>query len=285
MSGLDPQSAPQTGPWFEAANECRRLATQLVEQAARQPQEAPSRTQELERLIIWMLTPKACDTFDALVVLCKAGWGVEAAVLARVLMETMATAVLINRHPEPFLFLYAESMAKGLRDYVSALESIERTGVQLSPSRLESKASAEGNLESVTPLLEGALGKPAKSDRFAWRQAGPRSGKRRHWHEISIQERMKEAGLGRLYDTDYRLTSVVIHATANIQGDYLEEGPPYTALFGPKTAWVDTVLPKACHHLLLHLLALDATFEMHSEPLIEAQSKELKLLGETATRE
>jgi hypothetical protein len=285
MSRPDAEPSAGMNRWFAAAVECRGLAGRLAEQAARQPEKAPSQLQGLERLIIRMLTPKACDTFDALVVLCQAGWGVEAAVLARVLIETVATAVLINRHPDPFLFLYVESTAKGLRDYIATLGHVERRGGQLPSSRQESRAAAERNLEQVAPLLEGALGVPDRSDPFCWWHKGPKSGKRRHWHEISIEKRMKEAGLGDVYQTDYRLLSVSVHAAASIQGIYLKEGPPYAALFGPRAEWVDTVLPKACHYLLLHLLILDAAFEMHNEPLIEAQNKRLKLLGDTATRE
>jgi hypothetical protein len=91
---------------------------------------------------------------------------------------------------------------------------------------------------------------------------------------------MRQAGLGDLYDTDYRLMSVAVHSTASIQGVYLGAASPFTALFGPKSDWVDTVLPRACYHLLLHLLALDATFGMNSKPLIDAQRERLKLLGD-----
>ena len=120
------EPSPELRRWLLAAGECRSLADRLVEQAARQSRKVSSRAEELQQLIMWMLTPKACDTFDALVVLCRSGWGVEAGVLFRVLMETAATAVLVNRFPEPFLFLYVESMAKGFRDDLLALRCIER---------------------------------------------------------------------------------------------------------------------------------------------------------------
>ena len=91
------EPSPALKRWLLAADECRSLAGRLVEQASGQPGKVSSCAEELQQLIMWMLTAKVCDTFDALVVLCRSGWGVEAGVLLRVLLETAATA--IGLHP------------------------------------------------------------------------------------------------------------------------------------------------------------------------------------------
>jgi len=193
--------------------------------------------------------------------------------------------MLVNRHSEPFLFLYVESTDKGFRDYLVALEYKERREGSLPPADQEMRTEMEQKRRGVSPLLDGALGIPRESDRFAWWQKGKKMGKRRYWNDISVLERMQEAGLGNLYDTDYRLISAAVHATASVQGEYLEAGPPLTVSFGPKWNWVDTVLPKACHYLLLHLLVLDATFEMNMASCIKAQSESLKLLDEGSQKQ
>jgi len=235
------------------------------------PSRAAFTLDHLLRLVVLSLTAKVCDTFDALVLLCRSGWGVEAGVLLRVLLETAANAAFVSAVPKPGLFLYAESTDKALRDYLTAIQWAERLERRLPPDALERRASAEQERRQIAQWLQSCLGLPPKSDPLVWEQSGKRKSKRRYWRNISIEERMRLAGMQSWYDTIYRLMCTEVHAGGGIQSKYLQAEPKPGLRYGPNVGWADMILSYACHVFMLHLAVVGKVFAIESDPLIEAQ--------------
>jgi len=265
--------SPKLGRWLALATECRALSENLLAEIG-PPNKAAFSLEHLLRLILLVLTAKACDTFDALVLLCRSGWGVEASVLLRVLLETAANAAFVKALPEPGLFLYAESTAKSIGDYLTAIDWAERLEGDLPPDVLGRRAAAEREREEAVKWLESFLGVPARSDTLAW----DKKGKRRYWSDISIERRMRLAGMESWYGTVYRLMCTGVHAAGGIQSTYLDIEPTPGLRCGPKVGWAEMVLPYACQVFLLHLGVIGEVFAADNAVLIEAQRQRLSAL-------
>jgi hypothetical protein len=252
------------------ARECRTLAAELA-RAIGPPRIQKPTTKHLVELVLLALTPKVCDTFDALALLCAAGWGVEAGVLLRVELEVSANAALVASNPMPFLFLYMEDTKKRIGDWLRATDyHRKQTGGLPSDMRAREEVSRR-EVQSITPWLRRVIGEPPRSDSHAWWQKGCRKGERRYWHEIPIEERMRLLGWSGWYDTIYRLMSAAVHAGGGTQNVYLETQPEPTTLYGPKWGWAEAILPYACHVLLMHFVTVDTAFGLGRRPRLDAQ--------------
>lgn len=274
MQTPDAKQSPKLARWLALAAECRALAGKLMAEVG-PPSRAAFSLDHLLRLVVLLLAAKACDTFDALVLLCRSGWGVEASVLLRVLLETAANAAFVTAVPEPGLFLYAESTDKAARDYLTAIQWAERLEGWLPPDVVERRAAAERERQQIGQWLRSFLGVPPKSDSLVWWQSGKNEGKRRYWRDISIEERMRLADMESWYGTIYRLMCTGIHAAGGIQSTYLQAEPKPSLRYGPNVGWAEMVLPYACQVLMLHLGVVGNIFAVESAPLIEAQRERL----------
>jgi hypothetical protein len=259
------------------ASECRILAAELASAIGPPRVESPT-TKHLIELVLLAFTPKVCDTFDALALLCKAGWGVEAGTLLRVELEASANAALIASNPVPFLFLYMEDTKRGIESWLRATEYHRKQTGSLPPDMRMREEMAQRELQSITPWLCKAIGEPPPTDPYAWRQRGNKKGERRYWHQIPIEERMRVIGWSAWYDTIYRLMSAGVHAGGGTQSVYLEAQPEAATLYGPKWGWAKAVLPYAGHVLLMHFVTVDTVFGLGQRARLDVQGQRVLMV-------
>jgi hypothetical protein len=271
------QSKRGTARLQALASECHELACRVagdmgVPEVQALGATGAARRDHLLRLTVMTSMPRALNGFDALVLLCRHGWGLEAGILLRVLFEGMVNAGLIAANPKPFLFLYLEGTKRNIRDSMKALERARAASGGVLPADLEADSQTAGReLEEVTRWLDRVLGSPPKSDPYAWWQSGHRAGKRRFWHEVSLEERSRIAGLEGWYDIVYRLMSPFVHTSAGTHRHYIVGPPEPALLYGPRPEAAMAVLPYACHVLLMHLVTVDTALGLSRRPRIDAQ--------------
>jgi hypothetical protein len=261
-------------PLLELAGKCRYLAEEMANTVLPFYPVPDTRDTLLRTQLIWM-TPKACDTFDALVLLARNGWGVEAEVLLRVLMETAAAAALISQKPDPWLYLFLEDVVRQMRNQLLALDVARKQCGGVLPPDIEKEAqAAQRHVDEVTDWLNRVLGEPRdKTNRFTWHQSGNDAGKRKGWNDTNILEKMRLIGLGDWYDSLYRVACRSVHISSGSQSLYLTTtGSEHQVIWGPQGPKADlalVILPYACFSLLLHLDALNHTFTLSFRPTID----------------
>ena len=219
------------------AGECRKVLRHVVDAPC--GGDAWSTTSEgILNRTIWLLTAKIHDTFEAIVLLCEHGWGVEADILVRVILETVLNARFLKQQPDSGLFLYVEESEKETRAWLRGRD-----------------AAFDAKIKWPTEVL----GVPPRTDPIAWWQDGKRRGTRRYWRNITTGEKVRYAQFGE-WDKLYTRLCSGVHASGPIAGYYFSVDPEPSLYFGPKQRYSLPSLLTACVLLITHLHLLEGMF-------------------------
>ena len=221
------------------ALEFRRVARRAID--AMPVRAVPGSAEGVLSVTTQFLTSAIYGSFEAILLLCREGWGVESDVLLRQLQEAVVNARAMRRSTTT-LFLYAEEV--------------------------ERRANAVAG-KSRDPKLPDALlptrifGTPPRTDKLAWHQTGSRKGRRRYWRDLSMETRVELADL----DTSvwyglYRKLCPVLHAGPGGMVAYLHEDYWGTLWFGPNWKRAFRSLVSACALLFVHLGTLGVLFRL-----------------------
>jgi len=187
------------------------------------------------------LTSAVHGAFEAIILLCREGWGVESDVLLRQLQEAVVNARAMKRN-RSVLFLYAEELER--------LEALARTG---------------SSLPKVPDMLlpTSILSVPPNTDEVAWYQSGKSKGKRRHWKALSMETRLRIADLdASVWYRTYSDLCHVVHAGPGGMVSYLDDDYWGTVWYGPNRKQAFRSVVGACGLMIVHLGTLDSLFSL-----------------------
>ncbi len=236
------------------ATECRQLVDRVMARAEK-PSGPPSSENLLKRAVA-MLTAKACDTFDGLLLLAGHGLIGEAFVLYRVLLETFANTEFIVKHGDAGTFLFWEGTAAHLRQ----LEKILKRGYMKDhwpeADVCEGIRRLETECREIEDVLPSAFGGLPAGD-VLWEGTPKR---RLTWERLRVSGRFERAGLKSLYETVYALASQHVHADPAIQRSYFDPPGSQDPLVGQKTRYFEKVVTLACLALIAQAGAASKVF-------------------------
>jgi hypothetical protein len=155
-----------------------------------------------------LLLAKACKTHQAITKLARSGFGEDAAILARSLLNLVINALWIYQDPKVRISAYL--------DYDSVLRAKLGRKIIQNPSLLGSNFQKRlPEIKRTQPQLE-AEEKKAKAQHGYNRQG---------WSAKSIRDMAKDVDLINAYDTAYTLSSNLEHSNARSTDSYVTEGP------------------------------------------------------------
>ena len=187
------------------------------------------------------LTSAVHGAFEAIILLCREGWGVESDVLLRQLQEAVVNARAIERN-RSVLFLYTEEIEKHAVT-ASSSPPLPKMPDAMLPTRI--------------------LGTPPKDDTVAWYQDGKSKGKRRHWKDLTMETRVRLADLDTsIWYGVYRNLCSVVHAGPGAMIAYLHEDYWGTVRYGPDRNRAFRSCVSACGLMIVHLGMLDGVFSL-----------------------
>ncbi len=211
-------------------------------------------------VILQNLTSVIHGSFEGAVVLCREGWGLEADVLLRQMMEAVVNARAV-RNNRTALYLY--------------IEEIER---QIDMP--EEKKQGRGEL----PLRPtDIVGVPTPDDPLAWQQRGKHRGKRRYWRDIKMEERVKLSELeADIWYGVYRKLCPGVHAAPIALARYLVKASPtdtapVAVWFGPSWQAAFRAVGTACALLLVHLGTIGSAFDIQLDQEIRELGERLQI--------
>jgi len=194
---------------------------------------------EQDKGVILFLAGKACKTYEAIVLLDERGFGQDAGVLTRSLLELAINVLWINED--------LQSRAEMYRDY----DAIVRLQADKTLAR--------------HPELLGTKGRPSAEYLDATRsvrEAEAARAKRKHgftknrWSSKTIQQMAKEVDLDDHYEYAYRNLSNIEHSISSSSKAYVEKATgSYRLSVGPSEAHVLETLATA-YDLMLRIFAV-----------------------------
>jgi len=193
------------------------------------------------KVIMRFVTSAVHGAFEAIMLLCREGWGVESDVVLRQLQEAVVNARAMKRN-RSVLFLYAEELER--------LEALDRTG---------------SSLPKVPDMLlpTSILSVPPNTDEVAWYQSGKSKRKRRHWKALSMETRLRIADLdASVWYRTYSDLCHVVHAGPGGMVSYLDDDSWGTVCYGPNRKQAFRSVVGACGLITVHLGTLDSLFSL-----------------------
>ena len=188
---------------------------------------------------------KSLKTYRAIMLLCLHGYGEDASILLRSLMESAVHLSYISADPENRSRLFAEY------DHILRkrfLDDALRMGL-IPEDRVK-----EERREILASYREVERNYP---DKLSW------SGK-------SIKEMARESDLLWHYGVVYRLSSDFVHASPSGIDHYLrQEGPLREVASGPGEAWINESLAAGSEMLLHVLFVYDRALELGFSPQLD----------------
>ena len=237
------------------ATECRELVD-CVMASAEKPSGPPS-SQNLLKRAVAMLTAKACDTFDGLLLLAGHGLIGEAFVLYRVLLETFANTEFIIKHGDAGTFLFWEGTVVHLRKLRKMLEQGHMKDHWSEADTCEGIRRLGTECREIEDALPSAFGGLPAGDAL-WAEGTTK--RRLTWEGIRVSGRFERAGLKPLYETVYSIASQHVHADPAIQRSYFDPPGSQDPLVDPKMRYFEDVVIWACLALIAQAGALDKAF-------------------------
>lgn len=181
---------------------------------------------------------KACKTHKAIVILAERGYGQDAGILLRSLVDLVISAYWISKDPVPRVERYMDY------DWIlrSKYENVGRSADALARLTPEIRAKIAALDVEIKKKAQGAKQKHRYD--------------RRGWSGTSIWDMAKEVGFQNYYNYAYRLLSDLEHSNSRSTTSYLEEvSGAYQFNVGPGPQYVRVVLATA-YHLLIDLFSL-----------------------------
>jgi hypothetical protein len=181
---------------------------------------------------------KTCKTHEAIVILTERGYGQDAGILLRSLVNLVINAYWIARDPAVRLERYMDY------DWIlrSQAADIGRRGDAL--------ARLTPEMRCQLAALDAEIEKKAREAKEKHHYD------RRGWSGISIRDMAKDVGFQNYYDYAYRLLSNLEHSNSRSTTSYLEEASgAYQFNVGPGPEYVRVILATA-YGLLVDLFAL-----------------------------
>jgi hypothetical protein len=200
---------------------------------------------------------KAFKTHEALMLLCKKGYGEDAFMLARTLFELGVMSSYILQDPtEKILRRYLEHdwvTRKEMYDYVITKDDL---------------------LESLNKEMEARLTNPIEevgkeySRVMKEYQYKPHGG----WSDKSISKMAESIGRKDMYDTVYRVQCTVSHANARSMNEYVKEDTDGGMVIniGPNEDLTEKTLVIAFDLFRMIIEDADKTFEWDLEPALDS---------------
>ena len=208
------------------------------------------------------MTASVHGSFEGAILLCSKGWGLEADVLLRQMLEAVVNLRAIKRSPS------------ALYTYVAEIEREADSGA--------GKESASDR--NAPPSPTHILGPPPANDSVAWYQTGKRKGERRLWKTLSMAERIRLADLEA--DTWYGFYQRLckgVHAVPISLPYYLIRTPPSATMpfaiwFGPNWQAAFRAVGTACALLLVHIGTISSAFSIQLHREISELGERLQML-------
>lgn len=172
---------------------------------------------------------KAYKTHKAILMLCEKGYGQDAAMLTRSLIDLLITLLYIlkDETDERLLryFNYDWILRKKMLDYVKSKPAI----FKILEERKTNPKTNDGSVEEIEAKVKEV------QDKY---QYG------RDWSDKNLREMAEEIGRGDLYATIYKLQSQVVHTAPRAMNEYVKhDGNEYAIIsVGTDEQWVEEAL-------------------------------------------
>lgn len=203
---------------------------------------------------------KAFKTHEAILLLCKNGFGEDAFMLSRTLFELMVmTLYILADETEDRLMRYVEHdwvTRKQMFDYIATKDELLKT--------LNEKIDSDATEPEVLATIEAEYQRVM--DKYHYDIKG--------WSDKSIKGMAEDVGRGDAYKTVYKLQSIMDHTSSRSMNEYMQHDQAGTIInVGPNPDLVETAL----------VIAFDffgMTFEKVSAQLKWETDTELDNLGQ-----
>ena len=212
--------------------------------------------------VLQCMTASVHGSFEGAILLCSRGWGLEADVLLRQMLEAVVNGRVVKRSPSA-LYTYVAEIER---------EADSRAG----------KGSAPGGKARPSPTR--ILGAPPSDDSIAWYQNDKRKGEPRRWKTLTMPERIKLADLKAdpWYGFYQRLCKGV-HADPMSLPSYLTPTPPsatvpFAIWFGPSWQTAFRAVGTACALLVVHIGTISSAFDIQLHREIDELGERLQML-------
>ncbi len=196
---------------------------------------------------------KAFKTHSAILILCKAGYGQDAAILTRSLFELLVTTLYIlgdtTRRRAERWFDYDWIRRAKMYEY---MKSEDRFIELLNEKKKSSKEDHAIKIKQKAQEMQEKYNYVSKLG----------------WSDRSIFDMAKEVDLESLYPTVYKLQTDLHHSGVGSMNDYFsEEGEEIIADIGPSHSWVEETLVASFHffHDLIEKLNESFSLSVHEE--------------------
>lgn len=217
-----------------------------------------------EKCLMAVFLAKACKTHQAVVLLAKSGYGEDAAILNRSLLNLLINARWIYKDPQERIPAYV--------DYDLVLKARLNRKIAENPTLL-------GKAQHLAPEFKR---QQSKLDE-AKNEATQRHNFNRHgWSGRTLRDMAAELGMITDYDSGYTLTSELEHSSVGAVSDYanMTADGTFQVSGGPSTNWVLESLGFAPLLLIAIAKLADPILELEiAEQLTAADTETLKLSG------
>lgn len=216
-----------------------------------------------EKALVCLFLGKAYKTHQAITKLARSGFGEDAAILARSLLNLVINALWIHQNPSVRVSAYI--------DFDTVLRARLGRKIIQNPSLLGSQFQNRlSGIKSTQPQLEAEEKKAITKHGY----------KRGVWSGKTIRDMAEDVGHINAYDSAYTLMSNLEHSNATSTDAYITEGPDgLTIGVAPGPNYVRESLATAHHLLLLIARLADRILELGiATELKEAEARELGLV-------
>lgn len=206
---------------------------------------------------------KAYKTHAAILILCEQGYGEDAAILARSLVELSLSTVYIaedktgaaaQRYFE-YDFVIRDEMYKYLSNNDELKAELER--------RIDGSGNQEATIEEVQKKAEEVRAGYTKDEL-----------RRKNWSGKSIREIAEAVGREDIYKTAYALQCSLSHSDASIANNYVkEDGDGYMMDVAPSENWVAQTLVVSIDFFLALIKTWNEAFKLGLDEKLEDLEK------------
>lgn len=226
---------------------------------------------------IYLLTTKIEAHLNAMLVLARGGWGIEALILLRTMVESAATGRLLLVAPDEALYGIIQDAIRAQKEYI-AWALTPPKGQRSSVWENERRKEVERDIsESKVALQEffpdGVPDGPLLHDH---------RGRPRPWRRIPVREKLLAAGMTDAYGPFYAWPSAHLHAGGGSFAHYLpaDKQTPWhvRAEGGPKPGLLPMALLGGAKVLLFQLCTEEKAFGLRPNVELAQLAREVSRL-------
>jgi hypothetical protein len=201
---------------LDKAGETLTVVVEFLRANERLPE---AQKQDLYRDFTELMLVRGLKTYKALLTLCSLGFGEDALVLHRALLETLINVLYVSKGKK-------KTLARRFFEYeLAARKKMADKILSTVPDELEKMMPSE-DLERKMAELERGY------EKFKRKYDIRKEGQLRSWSGVTLEAMAREVGLQGHYDLGYRLASQIAHSSAmSLQSYVREDGDTLIASF------------------------------------------------------